>query len=118
LIHLNGNELFADDVEGFRRKIIDEGEGPIRSYAYTPAHDGELPYHCHSDSVEIHLIVEGSATMVVDGEEFPIAAPDIIVVEPGEFHSIRRDGSAPFHLLAVVSPNQDDLVWPPDSSAS
>ena len=118
MIHLKGKEIFADDPEGFRRKIIDEGKGPVRSYAYTPPHDGELPYHCHSDSTEIHMIVEGSAMMIVDGEEFEISAPDIIVCEPGEFHSIRRRGSEPFHLLAIVSPNHgmDDLVWPPASS--
>jgi len=110
LIHLKGKEIFADDAEGFRRKIIDEGEGPIRSYAYSPPRDG-LPSHCHSGSTEIHMITEGSGTMVVDGEEIVVSAPDIVVVEPGEFHSIRGDGNRPFQMLAVVSPNQDDLVW-------
>jgi mannose-6-phosphate isomerase-like protein (cupin superfamily) len=110
LIHLKGNEIFADDVEGFRRKVIDEGEGPIRSYAYSPPRDGECPYHCHADSTEIFLITQGEGTIVTEDKEIQVSAPDVIVVEPGEFHLV-RGGSEPFQMLAVVSPNLDDAVF-------
>jgi mannose-6-phosphate isomerase-like protein (cupin superfamily) len=109
MLHLNGKELFATDKEGFRRRIIDDGEGPVRSYAYSPPQNGECVYHCHSDSVEIFLIVEGEGTIVVEGKEVQVSAPDVVIVEPGEFHLV-RGGSDPLHMLAVVSPNLDDAV--------
>ena len=115
MLHLNGNEIFAADKEGFRRQIIDEGEGPIRSYSYSPPRNDECVYHCHSESTEIFQVVEGEGTIVVEGEELHVSAPDVIVVEPGEFHLV-RSGPDPFHLLAVVSPNLDDVVLDGEAS--
>jgi mannose-6-phosphate isomerase-like protein (cupin superfamily) len=108
--HLNGEEIFAADKEGFRREIIDEGSGPVRSYAYSPPRNGECEYHCHADSTEIFLITEGEGTVVVEGEEHHVSAPDVIIIEPGEFHLV-RGGEQPLHMLAVVTPNLDDAKF-------
>jgi len=116
LIHLKGKEIFADDVEGFRRKVIDEGEGPIRSYAYSPPRNDECVYHCHADSVEIFLITEGEGTIVTEDGETHVSAPDVIVIEPGEYHLV-RGGAEPFQMLAVVSPNLDDAKMKDEAAA-
>ncbi len=108
--HIRGSEIFAVDKAGFRRRIIDEGKGPVRSYSYSPGEHGSSPHHCHARSVELFMCVEGEGTVVVEGEEVRMRPLDVMIVEPGEFHYV-KGGAEPFHMLAVVAPNLDDAEY-------
>jgi mannose-6-phosphate isomerase-like protein (cupin superfamily) len=107
--HIRGEELFAVDDAGFRRKVIDEGGGPVRSYAYSPGVVDDSVEHCHAESIELFLAVDGEGSVVVEGVEVPMSRSDVLIVEPGEYHFVRRNGANPLHLLAVVAPNLGDV---------
>jgi mannose-6-phosphate isomerase-like protein (cupin superfamily) len=109
--HVRGSDIFAADDAGFRRRIIDEGTGPVRSYAFSAPRNTDTNEHCHEHSAEIFLAVEGEGVIVVSGQEVKMQQYDVLVVDPGEYHFV-RNGPTPFHLLAVVAPNQDDVKEP------
>jgi mannose-6-phosphate isomerase-like protein (cupin superfamily) len=107
--HIRGAELFAADDAGFRRKVKDDGAGPVRSYAYSPGVVEDSVEHCHAESIELFLAVEGEGSVVVEGVDVPMSRSDVLIVEPGEYHFVRRNGPKPLHLLAVVAPNLGDV---------
>ena len=107
---VSGSELFAPDEAGFRRPIIDTGDGPVRAYAFATAPNGECVYHCHARSVEVFVAIDGEGVIVVDGKETRMRKGDAMIVEPGEFHLVRGDDD-PLQLLCVVAPNLDDAVF-------
>jgi len=115
MLHIRGNEIFLSDAAGFRRRIIDEGGGPVRSYAFSAGAIEDSPEHCHADSIELFVAVEGEGSVVVDGVEVPLSRSDVLIVEPGEYHFVRRNGPKPLHVLAVVTPNLDDTKFKSDS---
>lgn len=115
MLHIRGDELFSSDASGFRRRIIDEGSGPIRSYAYSAGGNEDSVEHCHADAIELFLAVDGEGSVVVEGVEVPLSRSDVLIVEPGEYHFVRRNGPKPLHLLAVVTPNLDDAKYKSDA---
>jgi mannose-6-phosphate isomerase-like protein (cupin superfamily) len=108
--YVRGSDIFAPDEEGFRRRVIDEGQGPVRSYGYSNPPNTDSVEHCHADSTELFLVVDGEGSLVVEGVEVPMSRSDVLIVEPGEFHFV-RSGSTPFHLFCVVTPNLDDAKF-------
>jgi mannose-6-phosphate isomerase-like protein (cupin superfamily) len=46
--------------------------------------------------------------VVVEGTEVHMARSDILIIEPGEYHTVLKNGPEPLHLLAVVAPNLQD----------
>ncbi len=49
---------------------------------------------------EIYLVSKGTSMALVDGEEVPLQAGDMLVVEPGEVHTFTQ--SSPDYLHFVV----------------
>lgn len=109
MLQLKGDDIFAHDVAGFRRKLIDTGDGPVRAYSFATAPNADSPEHCHARSTEIFLVVKGSGSLVVEGSEVRISKGDVVILDPGEFHFV-RSGPEPVQLLCVVAPNLQDAV--------
>lgn len=105
---ITAGEMFSPDEAGFKRRIIDDGEGPIRVYAYSNAPTEDSLHHCHTRATELFVAIEGDGIMVVDDEEVRMSRGDALIVEPGEFHFVRTRGEQ-FTLLCIVAPNTDDL---------
>lgn len=55
-------------------------------------------YHVHQDE-ELFLIVQGQGTIELNGEFTPVAAGDIIVIEPGEDHHLISSTDDPIVTL-------------------
>ena len=60
----------------------------------------EVEEHQHSDAEEIFFILGGQGVMLVDGQPVPLAAENLLLVEPGERHLLRNDG---VDLLAFIT---------------
>jgi quercetin dioxygenase-like cupin family protein len=53
----------------------------------------QVPYHYHKNRESIIIVISGQATEVIEGEEIPIKAGDILHIPAGEKHTtINRSG--------------------------
>ncbi|MCX6924939.1 MAG: cupin domain-containing protein [Verrucomicrobia bacterium] len=53
---------------------------------------GKQTRHCHKLATEIYILLEGSMTIEVEGAVYVLSPGDTIVVSPGAYHQIRREG--------------------------
>ena len=56
--------------------------------------------HRHTQQFEIYLVASGTATANIDGVEVPLAAGDVLVVEPREVRSF-RDSSTDYRCFVL-----------------
>ncbi|CAL9670929.1 cupin domain-containing protein [Streptomyces sp. enrichment culture] len=59
----------------------------------------EIGRHRHGDDEEWYVVLEGSATMLLDGEEFPVSAGDIVINRPFGEHGLRNDSGHDVRLF-------------------
>jgi len=53
---------------------------------------------------KLYSVVEGNGEFLLEGEEIPMAAGDLLVAPEGVPHGIRNSGSGRLLVLAVLSP--------------
>ncbi|MGQ8774745.1 cupin domain-containing protein [Serratia sp. NA_112.1] len=75
------------------------------------------PYHFHYAQEEMFIVLEGSGTLRVAGEQLPIKSGDVIFIPPGpEYpHQIINTSDAPLKYLSISTREQPELVEYPDS---
>jgi len=56
-------------------------------------------FHTHQQMHEIYLVARGTSTAVVEGAELHLRAGDMLVVEPGEEHTIRESSDDYLHFV-------------------
>lgn len=61
-------------------------------------------YHVHADSEEINLVLEGSGTLVSEGEEAEFTLGQAMWVPRGVHHQHRNTGDTTLKLFWVYSP--------------
>jgi quercetin dioxygenase-like cupin family protein len=66
----------------------------------------QLPEHDEKarEQEEVFIVVDGSPTMVIEGEEFPAPAATFIRVEPHLKRTMRNDGDSTARVLIVSAP--------------
>lgn len=62
----------------------------------------EVEEHQHSDAEEIFFILGGRGTMLVDDEPVPLAAGNLLLVEPGERHLLRNNGADLLTFITIL----------------
>jgi len=64
---------------------------------------GQLPEHDHADSgeVEVYVVLEGEATMMLDGDEHPAPAGTFASIEPAAKRTILNRSDAPVTALLI-----------------
>jgi mannose-6-phosphate isomerase-like protein (cupin superfamily) len=67
----------------------------------------EQPRHEHPNSEQAYVIVAGRGLMTVDDESFEVVPGTLILVEPGEEHSIRGLGDEPLVYVSATTPPFD-----------
>jgi len=75
------------------------------------------PYHLHHAQEELFVILEGSGTLRVAGEQLPIKAGDVIFIPAGpEYpHHILNTSEQPLKYLSVSTREQPEICEYPDS---
>ncbi|MEE4410068.1 MULTISPECIES: cupin domain-containing protein [unclassified Serratia (in: enterobacteria)] len=75
------------------------------------------PYHFHYAQEEMFIVLEGSGTLRVAGEQLPIKSGDVIFIPPGPAypHQIINTSALPLKYLSVSTREQPELVEYPDS---
>jgi len=70
-----------------------------------------LPPHRHPGSAVVLHVSSGTGVFVVDGNESPVAAGDVLLVAGEEELAVRNTGEAPLVLLVSLSPNPTNPAY-------
>lgn len=70
--------------------------------AFEPGQAHEL--HAHHGMDKLYHVLEGSGVFLLEGDELPMTAGQLLVAPDGVPHGIRNTGSARLLVLAVLAP--------------
>jgi mannose-6-phosphate isomerase-like protein (cupin superfamily) len=68
------------------------------------------PYHFHTTSENVYLVLSGDVVVRIDGVDHRLAAGDAAFVPPGVPHSATNVGSADAELIEIYAPADVDFV--------
>jgi len=76
----------------------------------------QIPEHDETerDHEEVFYVIDGTATLVVDGEEHPAPAGTFIRLDPEHTRTVRNDGDRPAGVLIASAPRSsgyEPLEW-------
>ncbi len=60
---------------------------------------GEIPCHSHDFTDEIFYIINNSAIMIVNNEEFEVNPGDMIYIDKNESHGFRNESDKEFKMI-------------------
>lgn len=92
------------DCRSFGINLVEIAPG-----AAIPEHDER-----ERDQEEVFYLVSGSAALLIDGAEHPIAAGTFARLDPGPRRSVRNTGAGPARLLIVSAPRSsgfEPMEW-------
>jgi mannose-6-phosphate isomerase-like protein (cupin superfamily) len=69
--------------------------------------------HLHRQQTEVFYVLEGEATILIAGEEFPAQPGDAFICCPGDTHRLWNRSREHFKLVVfkINKPQVDDSVW-------
>ena len=70
--------------------------------AFEPGQSHAL--HSHRGMDKMYLVVEGAGLFLLEGQELPMKAGDLLVAPDGVPHGVRNDGPDRLLVLAVLAP--------------
>lgn len=90
-----------------KRILFKSGESVVFVLNFMPGQ--ELPTHQHPGTALFLLVLDGSGTVTVNGEESLLIKDDVISCDGDEHFSFRNTGSTPTSLYVVLSkiPNEE-----------
>ena len=100
-----------DDFEGERR----HAQLGVNPFVLMPG-EPMAQYHWEADQ-EDFLVVSGEAVLIVEGDERPLRAWDLVHCPPNTKHVIVGAGNGPCLVIAVGARAHDDLGFPADEAA-
>jgi mannose-6-phosphate isomerase-like protein (cupin superfamily) len=68
------------------------------------------PYHLHTTSENVYLVLSGDVVVRIDGEDHRLAAGDAAFIPPGVPHSATNAGSTDAELIEIYAPADVDFV--------
>lgn len=73
------------------------------------------PYHLHTSSENVYLVLSGDVVVRIDGVDHPLSAGDAAFIPPGVPHSATNIGSTDAELIEIYAPAAVDFVEVADS---
>ena len=71
-------------------------------YCLRPGQDQRV--HSHSESDKIYVVVRGSGSFHIGGEERELSNGQAVIARPGEAHGVRNAGEQDLVLLVFMTP--------------
>ena len=95
------------DLDPDAEEVIDEElayseDILLKVFALGPG--AELSPHSHAGSTNVFHVVAGEVTIIQDDEAESVAAPGVIVHEPGMDHGARNEGDETAVITATFAP--------------
>jgi oxalate decarboxylase/phosphoglucose isomerase-like protein (cupin superfamily) len=66
-----------------------------------PAGQGYTFTHSHREQEEVYIVLAGTGRLLVDGEEVPLEAGDMVRVDPVSKRALKNDGEVPLRILCA-----------------
>jgi mannose-6-phosphate isomerase-like protein (cupin superfamily) len=66
--------------------------------------------HYHKNRESVYMVLEGSATLLLDGKEHHIKARSVIYISPRAIHGIINTGDNGLKMVEVYSPLDPDFI--------
>lgn len=70
---------------------------------------GPGPYHYHAESDNVYFVLQGEICVLVEGEEFRLAAADALFIPPGLRHATSNCGDVPARFIEIYAPAAPDF---------
>ncbi|MBL7080122.1 cupin domain-containing protein [Candidatus Bathyarchaeota archaeon] len=67
--------------------------------------------HYHEGRESAYIVLEGSATIMLNGEEHEIKAGTVVNITPGDAHGFVRIGTDGFRMIEVYAPLDPDMIY-------
>ena len=101
VVNLESLALFSDEK---MRKIpvFDSEKYFCDLYCLRPGQDQRV--HAHDESDKIYVVVRGSGSFHIAGEERELKSGQAVVARPGEAHGVRNTGEQDLVLLVFMTP--------------
>jgi quercetin dioxygenase-like cupin family protein len=105
----DGSIESSEAVEGAHLKVVAAGENAnLQQFSIDPG--ATVPEHSHPHE-QLGVVVRGTLTFLVDGEEHPVGPGDTYHLAGGEAHAAENRGDEPVVGYDVFSPPRDDPDW-------
>jgi quercetin dioxygenase-like cupin family protein len=62
------------------------------------------PLHAHAGMDKVYHVIEGAGVFLLEGEELPMRAGDLLVAPEGVPHGVRNPGPGRLLVLAILGP--------------
>lgn len=100
---------------GRRTRVLVGVDSPLQAEHYVvgtaSVHPGGgVPAHAH-ETEETYMILSGTGIMIIDGEEVPVQADDVIHLEPMQPHELRNTGGTEMKTIFVYAPKMVVDHW-------
>lgn len=99
--------------------IFDYKSPGVQVFYYITDGPVKLVPHSHR-RIELWCLLQGRASMMVEGTEYPLSPGDLVILRPGEVHTPVVDDSVPFGRAGVVFDPalfdtlcENDSLWEP-----
>jgi len=79
----------------------------LRANVFTVA-EGSMSEHMHREQEEVYLVLDGTAMIDVDGEQFKVGEREVLAVPAGAWHRVANVGRGPLTFYVVAAPPVDD----------
>jgi mannose-6-phosphate isomerase-like protein (cupin superfamily) len=66
--------------------------------------------HYHEQREATYIVLEGSATLLLNGVEHQLTPDTVVFIPPGEHHGIIRTGTDGFKMVEVYAPLDQDRI--------
>lgn len=70
--------------------------------AFEPGQEHAL--HAHAGQDKVYQVIEGEGLFLLDGQQLPMKAGDLLVAPDGVAHGVRNQGSGRLLVLAILAP--------------
>ncbi|PSQ28352.1 cupin [Halobacteriales archaeon QS_9_68_17] len=95
-------DMDATEGEVVDAEVVVSEDVLVKAFALGPG--ATLDPHEHGDSTNVFHVVEGSVTVLQDGDEEEVSAPGVVLHERGVAHGARNDGNDVAVLTASLCP--------------
>ena len=70
--------------------------------AFEPGQEHAL--HAHAGQDKVYHVIEGDGVFLLEGQQLPMTAGDLLVAPDGVAHGVRNTGSGRLIVLAILAP--------------
>ena len=92
---------------GFRRRLLKSDHGAPASVTVLTTHDARP--HWHKTTHEYYYVLKGTGKIVIDGEDVPVKAGDIVWIKPPAKHM--AEGELESLIIGVPAFHADDMFF-------